>query len=143
MMFRFLYFAVLFGLCQLELHLYPRLFPGIQSEMTLDTLALFRMMLPAFLASVVVPMFAGTLLARYGTRKAGFILYFVWLFSMIFLPKVFLATPLDTGALDRMAYAIHRAVSAAPYGLVLGVILALLAVITAYIWVSGKKIMVK
>ena len=138
-----LYFALLYGIYQLELHLYPLLFPSVPAEMDLDLSVLLRFLPPLFLASAVLPMFAGTLLARYGIKKAGVILYFAWLFSMIFLPKLFFATPLDTGALDRLAFAIHRSAAEVPYGLILAVVLGILALLGLYIWNDGKKVMVQ
>ena len=71
----------------------------------------WKVLLGLVLALPVLTLFVGVLLARFG-KRAGYVLYFLWLASIFFLPRLaFLAVdpePEDPGFLDQAARLLLR-----------------------------------
>lgn len=72
----------------LEEVLYSQLFPGMPGDISLiPFLTDWRVFLSCIAALVILPMFLGTLHSRFG-KRFGIILYFIWLFLCLVLPRL-------------------------------------------------------
>lgn len=74
-------YGLVFALGQLESLLYPLMFPGIVKEAGFTPLELFcdlRLLIPMFAVSLIMPLFFGSLIARFG-KVAWLVIYFGFL----------------------------------------------------------------
>ena len=125
-----------------EMTLYPILYAGFSNEMTFSFLTNWRLVLPALIIVPIVILFMGTMYAKFG-KIAGIILYVVWMFGCLVLPRFVGVTERDTGLMNDIAYAIKSAFLAAPTAMLTGLGLAILAAMVVATWYWGKRQMVK
>ncbi len=100
--------------------------------------------LPALvlLGAPLLSMLIGTLYGRYG-KKAVWIMYFLWLFLVMFTPRLSSATSQSTQLIDRLAYRLMQFLQALPHILLPVGIAVILAGFVCIIWKLGQKAMVK
>lgn len=80
-------YVMLLVLYPLEMALYGAVMPGYASEFQLDFLMDWRLVLLVALVEVVLPLFIGVLMGRFG-KKAALVLYFLWIGLCIGLPRL-------------------------------------------------------
>lgn len=88
---------------QVELRLYPALFPGFENDFYFFFLTDWRYVLPVLMGLPVLSLFIGALYGRFGKSGLWFF-YFLWMFCCFVLPRMADAEVTDTGILDRTAY---------------------------------------
>ena len=135
-------YVILLGLYQIELTIYPVLFPQYSNEIEFTFLTNWRVFLPVLLGVFLLTLFIGSLYGRYG-KKGMIFFYILWIFCCFILPRMVDADPTSTGALDMAALWTLRMIVAVPVTvwLVFGLVLA--AVMLAVIIHFAKTQMVK
>lgn len=96
-------FAIVLVLHQVELVLYPLLFPQFGNEVAFAFLTDWRVIVPVFAGLLLLSLFIGALYGRYG-KKSLLFFYILWMFGCFILPRMFDAEATDTGVLDVVAY---------------------------------------
>ena len=128
-------YAIVLGLYQIELAVYPVLFPQYDNEIAFTFLTNWKVILPVLIGLVLLSLFIGSLYGRYG-KKGMIIFYILWLFCCFILPRMVDADPTSTGALDVAALWTLRMIMAVPVTvwLTFGTVLAavMLAVIIRF-----------
>ncbi len=134
-------YALVLGLYQVELALYPLLFPAYENEVAFTFLTNWRIIVSAIAALLILSMFIGALFGRYG-KKSIWVFYLIWLFCCFVLPRMF-DDDRGEGVLDQAATGVLRAFQVVPLTawIVVGAVLAVGMVTT--IIVLGRKQMVK
>lgn len=134
-------YALVLGLYQVELALYPLLFPAFENEVTFTFLTNWKLVAAAIGALLVLAMFIGSIYGRYG-KKGMWVFYVIWLFCCFILPRMFDDEP-GAGVLDQAALGVRNVFTAVPLTawIVAGAVLAAGMVTT--IIVLGRKQMVK
>ncbi len=131
-------YAIILGLHQLELALYPVLFPQYENEVFFAFLTDWRIVLPVFMGLAVLTLFLGALYGRYG-RKASAIIWVLWLFCCIILPRMVDAYPEGTGVMDRASNWMLAVILAVPVSVWIPFGIALAAAMVATTVVFAQK----
>ena len=123
-------YVLILGMHQIELSLYPRLFPQYPNEILFTFLTDWRIIVPVMVGMTILSLFIGSLYGRYG-KKGTIFFYVLWIFCCFILPRIFHAEP-GTGVLDQTAWGIRTVVLAVPVTvwIVFGIVLAVGMVIT-------------
>lgn len=118
-------YAIVLGLYQTELAIYPVLFPQYDNEIAFSFLYHWKVFVPVLIGVVLVTLFLGSLYGRYG-KKGMIVFYVLWIFCCFILPRMVDAEPTSTGALDVAAYWTLSMILAVPVTvwLVFGIALA-------------------
>lgn len=134
-------YVVLLGLYQLELAIYPLLFPAFGNEVVFSFLTDWRVLPPCVLGLLILAMFIGALYGSYG-RKGLWAFYLLWLFGCFVLPRVF-SDELGSGVLDQAALGVRTAFQTIPLAAwgTMGTVLAVGMVTTTIL--LGRRQMVK
>ncbi len=90
---------------QVELTLYPVLFPAYENEVVFSFLTNWRIVVPALLLVPVVSLFIGAMYGRYG-RKGMWVYYIFWMFCCLILPRFF-ENEAPEGPLDTVAFGLR------------------------------------
>jgi len=135
-------YAIVLGIYQIELAIYPALFPQYSNEIAFDFLYNWRVILPVLLGVLLLTLFIGSLYGRYG-KKGMIFFYILWIFCCFILPRMVDADPTSTGALDVAALWTLRMIVAVPVTVWLTFGTVLTAVMLAVIIRFAQTQMVK
>lgn len=120
----------------------PIVYADYPLEFSFSFLMNWRFFLPVLVIVPFVTLFIATMYAHFG-KTAGIILYFVWLFCFMVLPRTIHVTVQDPGPLNRAAYGIKCAFLAAPIPMLVGLGILLFAAMLSFTWIWGKRQLVK
>lgn len=113
-------YGLLLGLYRLELALGEWLFAPAECEITFDFLLDWRFILPTIPAVLLVTLFVGALYSRFG-KKAGWVMYIVFLALCLLAPRLIGADPEDTSPLGMAAMGLQSFLRSVPVGVWAGV----------------------
>lgn len=95
-------YLLVLGLYRLELLIGSAAFADYPLEVEFGFLTDWPIVLAAMAGMLLTALFTGAMFGRFG-RKAGLIVYFVWMFCCFVVPKIFTAEPGDEGVFDQVA----------------------------------------
>lgn len=106
-------YLMVLGLYRLELVIGGAAFPDYPLETELGFLTDWRIVLAGIAGMLLSALFVGAMFGRFG-RKAGLIVYLVWMFCCFVVPKIFSAEPADEGLFDQAALVTRSALLRMP-----------------------------
>ena len=135
-------YLLVLGLYRLELLVGNAAFPDYPLEEELGFLTDWRVVLAGIAGMLLSALFVGAMFGRFG-RKAGLIVYLVWMFCCFVVPKIFTAEPGGEGVFDQAALLTQSALLRMPMAgwLTLGAIAAVSMLATVV--VMARKQMVR
>ena len=135
-------YLLVLGLYRLELLVGNAAFPDYPLEAELGFLTDGRVVLAGIAGMLLSALFVGAMFGRFG-RKAGLIVYLVWMFCCFVVPKIFTAEPGGEGVFDQAALLTQSALLRMPMAgwLTLGAIAAVSMLATVV--VMARKQMVR
>ena len=135
-------YLLVLGLYLLELLIGHAAFPDYPLEQELSFLTDWRFVLAGIAGMLLSALFVGAMFGRFG-RKAGLIVYLVWMFCCFVVPKIFTAEPGGEGVFDQAALLTQSALLRMPMAgwLTLGAIAAVSMLATVV--VMARKQMVR
>lgn len=135
-------YLLVLGLYLLELLVGHAAFPDYPLEQELGFLTDWRVVLAGIAGMLLSALFVGAMFGRFG-RKAGLIVYLVWMFCCFVVPKIFTAEPGGEGVFDQAALLTQSALLRMPMAgwLTLGAIAAVSMLATVV--VMARKQMVR
>ena len=135
-------YLLVLGLYLLELLIGHAAFPDYPLEAELSFLTDWRVVLAGIAGMLLSALFVGAMFGRFG-RKAGLIVYLVWMFCCFVVPKIFTAEPGGEGVFDQAALLTQSALLRMPMAgwLTLGAIAAVSMLATVV--VMARKQMVR
>lgn len=135
-------YLLVLGLYRLELLIGNAAFPDYPLEAELGFLTDWRIVLAGIAGMLLSALFVGAMFGRFG-RKAGLIVYLVWMFCCFVVPKIFTAEPGGEGVFDQAALLTQSALLRMPMAgwLTLGAIAAVSMLATVV--VMARKQMVR
>lgn len=135
-------YLLVLGLYLLELLIGHAAFPDYPLEQELGFLTDWRVVLAGIVGMLLSALFVGAMFGRFG-RKAGLIVYLVWMFCCFVVPKIFTAEPGGEGVFDQAALLTQSALLRMPMAgwLTLGAIAAVSMLATVV--VMARKQMVR
>ena len=135
-------YLLVLGLYRLELLIGNAAFPDYPLEEELGFLTDWRVVLAGIAGMLLSALFVGAMFGRFG-RKAGLIVYLVWMFCCFVVPKIFTAEPGGEGVFDQAALLTQSALLRMPMAgwLTLGAIAAVSMLATVV--VMARKQMVR
>lgn len=135
-------YLLVLGLYRLELLVGNAAFPDYPLEQELGFLTDWRFVLAGIAGMLLSALFVGAMFGRFG-RKAGLIVYLVWMFCCFVVPKIFTAEPGGEGVFDQAALLTQSALLRMPMAgwLTLGAIAAVSMLATVV--VMARKQMVR
>lgn len=135
-------YLLVLGLYRLELLVGNAAFPDYPLEAELGFLTDWRVVLAGIAGMLLSALFVGAMFGRFG-RKAGLIVYLVWMFCCFVVPKIFTAEPGGEGVFDQAALLTQSALLRMPMAgwLTLGAIAAVSMLATVV--VMARKQMVR
>ena len=135
-------YLLVLGLYLLELLIGHAAFPDYPLEAELSFLTDWRVVLAGIAGMLLSALFVGAMFGRFG-RKAGLIVYLVWMFCCFVVPKIFTAEPGGEGVFDQAALLTQSALLRMPMAgwLTLGAIAAVS--MGATVVVMARKQMVR
>lgn len=135
-------YLLVLGLYLLELLIGHAAFPDYPLEQELGFLTDWRFVLAGIAGMLLSALFVGAMFGRFG-RKAGLIVYLVWMFCCFVVPKIFTAEPGGEGVFDQAALLTQSALLRMPMAgwLTLGAIAAVSMLATVV--VMARKQMVR
>ena len=135
-------YLLVLGLYLLELLIGHAAFPDYPLEQELSFLTDWRVVLAGIAGMLLSALFVGAMFGRFG-RKAGLIVYLVWMFCCFVVPKIFTAEPGGEGVFDQAALLTQSALLRMPMAgwLTLGAIAAVSMLATVV--VMARKQMVR
>ena len=135
-------YLLVLGLYQLELLVGNAAFPDYPLEAELGFLTDWRVVLAGIAGMLLSALFVGAMFGRFG-RKAGLIVYLVWMFCCFVVPKIFTAEPGGEGVFDQAALLTQSALMRMPMAgwITLGAIAAVSMLATVV--VMARKQMVR
>ena len=135
-------YLLVLGLYLLELLIGNAAFPDYPLEAELSFLTDWRVVLAGIAGMLLSALFVGAMFGRFG-RKAGLIVYLVWMFCCFVVPKIFTAEPGGEGVFDQAALLTQSALLRMPMAgwLTLGAIAAVSMLATVV--VMARKQMVR
>ena len=135
-------YLLVLGLYLLELLIGHAAFPDYPLEPELGFLTDWRVVLAGIAGMLLSALFVGAMFGRFG-RKAGLIVYLVWMFCCFVVPKIFTAEPGGEGVFDQAALLTQSALLRMPMAgwLTLGAIAAVSMLATVV--VMARKQMVR
>lgn len=135
-------YLLVLGLYLLELLIGHAAFPDYPLEEELGFLTDWRVVLAGIAGMLLSALFVGAMFGRFG-RKAGLIVYLVWMFCCFVVPKIFTAEPGGEGVFDQAALLTQSALLRMPMAgwLTLGAIAAVSMLATVV--VMARKQMVR
>ena len=95
-------YLLVLGLYRLELLIGRAAFADYPLELEFGFLTDWPIVLAAMAGMLLLALFTGAMFGRFG-RKAGLIVYFVWMFFCFVVPKIFSAEPGGEGVFDQAA----------------------------------------
>ena len=95
-------YLLVLGFYRLELLVGNAAFPDYPLEAELGFLTDWRVVLAGIAGMLLSALFIGAMFGRFG-RKAGLIVYLVWMFCCFVVPKIFTAEPGGEGVFDQAA----------------------------------------
>ena len=135
-------YLLVLGFYRLELLVGNAAFPDYPLEQELGFLTDWRVVLAGIAGMLLSALFVGAMFGRFG-RKAGLIVYLVWMFCCFVVPKIFTAEPGGEGVFDQAALLTQSALLRMPMAgwLTLGAIAAVSMLATVV--VMARKQMVR
>lgn len=135
-------YLLVLGLYLLELLIGHAAFSDYPLEQELSFLTDWRFVLAGIAGMLLSALFVGAMFGRFG-RKAGLIVYLVWMFCCFVVPKIFTAEPGGEGVFDQAALLTQSALLRMPMAgwLTLGAIAAVS--MGATVVVMARKQMVR
>ena len=135
-------YLLVLGLYLLELLIGHAAFSDYPLEQELSFLTDWRFVLAGIAGMLLSALFVGAMFGRFG-RKAGLIVYLVWMFCCFVVPKIFTAEPGGEGVFDQAALLTQSALLRMPMAgwLTLGAIAAVSMLATVV--VMARKQMVR
>ena len=135
-------YLLVLGLYRLELLIGNAAFPDYPLEQELGFLTDWRVVLAGIAGMLLSALFVGAMFGRFG-RKAGLIVYLVWMFCCFVVPKIFTAEPGGEGVFDQAALLTQSALLRMPMAgwITLGAIAAVSMLATVV--VMARKQMVR
>ena len=135
-------YLLVLGLYRLELLVGNAAFPDYPLEAELSFLTDWRVVLAGIAGMLLSALFVGAMFGRFG-RKAGLIVYLVWMFCCFVVPKIFTAEPGGEGVFDQAALLTQSALLRMPMAgwITLGAIAAVSMLATVV--VMARKQMVR
>lgn len=135
-------YLLVLGLYRLELLVGNAAFPDYPLEAELSFLTDWRFVLAGIAGMLLSALFVGAMFGRFG-RKAGLIVYLVWMFCCFVVPKIFTAEPGGEGVFDQAALLTQSALLRMPMAgwITLGAIAAVSMLATVV--VMARKQMVR
>ena len=135
-------YLLVLGFYRLELLVGNAAFPDYPLEAELGFLTDWRVVLAGIAGMLLSALFVGAMFGRFG-RKAGLIVYLVWMFCCFVVPKIFTAEPGGEGVFDQAALLTQSALLRMPMAgwLTLGAIAAVSMLATVV--VMARKQMVR
>lgn len=135
-------YLLVLGFYRLELLVGNAAFPDYPLEAELSFLTDWRVVLAGIAGMLLSALFVGAMFGRFG-RKAGLIVYLVWMFCCFVVPKIFTAEPGGEGVFDQAALLTQSALLRMPMAgwLTLGAIAAVSMLATVV--VMARKQMVR
>ena len=135
-------YLLVLGFYRLELLVGNAAFPDYPLEAELGFLTDWRFVLAGIAGMLLSALFVGAMFGRFG-RKAGLIVYLVWMFCCFVVPKIFTAEPGGEGVFDQAALLTQSALLRMPMAgwLTLGAIAAVSMLATVV--VMARKQMVR
>ena len=135
-------YLLVLGFYRLELLVGNAAFPDYPLEAELGFLTDWRFVLAGIAGMLLSALFIGAMFGRFG-RKAGLIVYLVWMFCCFVVPKIFTAEPGGEGVFDQAALLTQSALLRMPMAgwLTLGAIAAVSMLATVV--VMARKQMVR
>ena len=135
-------YLLVLGLYLLELLIGHAAFPDYPLEQELGFLTDWRVVLAGIAGMLLSALFVGAMFGRFG-RKAGLIVYLVWMFCCFVVPKIFTAEPGGEGVFDQAALLTQSALLRMPMAgwITLGAIAAVSMLATVV--VMARKQMVR
>ncbi len=135
-------YLLVLGFYRLELLVGNAAFPDYPLEAELSFLTDWRFVLAGIAGMLLSALFVGAMFGRFG-RKAGLIVYLVWMFCCFVVPKIFTAEPGGEGVFDQAALLTQSALLRMPMAgwLTLGTIAAVSMLATVV--VMARKQMVR
>lgn len=135
-------YLLVLGLYLLELLIGHAAFSDYPLEQELSFLTNWRVVLAGIVGMLLSALFVGAMFGRFG-RKAGLIVYLVWMFCCFVVPKIFTAEPGGEGVFDQAALLTQSALLRMPMAgwLTLGAIAAVSMLATVV--VMARKQMVR
>lgn len=106
-------YLLVLGLYRLELLIGNAAFPDHPLEEELGFLTDWRVVLAGIAGMLLSALFVGAMFGRFG-RKAGLIVYLVWMFCCFVVPKIFTAEPGGEGVFDQAALLTQSALMRMP-----------------------------
>ena len=135
-------YLLVLGFYRRELLVGNAAFPDYPLEQELGFLTDWRVVLAGIAGMLLSALFVGAMFGRFG-RKAGLIVYLVWMFCCFVVPKIFTAEPGGEGVFDQAALLTQSALLRMPMAgwLTLGAIAAVSMLATVV--VMARKQMVR
>lgn len=135
-------YLLVLGFYRLELLVGNAAFPDYPLEAELGFLTDWRVVLAGIAGMLLSALFVGAMFGRFG-RKAGLIVYLVWMFCCFVVPKIFTAEPGGEGVFDQAALLTQSALLRMPMAgwITLGAIAAVSMLATVV--VMARKQMVR
>lgn len=135
-------YLLVLGFYRLELLVGNAAFPDYPLEAELGFLTDWRVVLAGIAGMLLSALFIGAMFGRFG-RKAGLIVYLVWMFCCFVVPKIFTAEPGGEGVFDQAALLTQSALLRMPMAgwITLGAIAAVSMLATVV--VMARKQMVR
>lgn len=135
-------YLLVLGLYRLELLVGNAAFPDYPLEVEFGFLTDWRVVLAGIAGMLLSALFVGAMFGRFG-RKAGLIVYLVWMLCCFVVPKIFTAEPGGEGVFDQAALLTQSALLRMPMAgwLTLGAIAAVS--MGATVVVMARKQMVR
>ena len=135
-------YLLVLGFYRLELLVGNAAFPDYPLEAELSFLTDWRFVLAGIAGMLLSALFVGAMFGRFG-RKAGLIVYLVWMFCCFVVPKIFTAEPGGEGVFDQAALLTQSALLRMPMAgwITLGAIAAVSMLATVV--VMARKQMVR
>ena len=135
-------YLLVLGFYRLELLVGNAAFPDYPLEAELGFLTDWRFVLAGIAGMLLSALFVGAMFGRFG-RKAGLIVYLVWMFCCFVVPKIFTAEPGGEGVFDQAALLTQSALLRMPMAgwITLGAIAAVSMLATVV--VMARKQMVR
>ena len=135
-------YLLVLGLYLLELLIGHAAFSDYPLEQELGFLTDWRVVLAGIAGMLLSALFVGAMFGRFG-RKAGLIVYLVWMFCCFVVPKIFTAEPGGEGVFDQAALLTQSALLRMPMAgwITLGAIAAVSMLATVV--VMARKQMVR
>lgn len=135
-------YLLVLGFYRLELLVGNAAFPDYPLEQELGFLTDWRVVLAGIAGMLLSALFVGAMFGRFG-RKAGLIVYLVWMFCCFVVPKIFTAEPGGEGVFDQAALLTQSALLRMPMAgwITLGAIAAVSMLATVV--VMARKQMVR